>query len=116
MAESGDAGRIGLELGEDRQRIAAGVMAELKEEKFIRGFVSTGSRSHADVKKGVDFFIVKIIGGKYRIIPISITGERYAAKHAERHPEVPIITIGFKEDGLSIRKKIEEAVLHYAHG
>lgn len=87
-------------------------LQELKEEKggIIRDFLQTGDLSFQDIVEGIDFFIVYIDSTRYRICPLSVTGERWVGEHRDRHPEIPVITINLSDTPASIKSKIIEAI------
>jgi len=97
------------EVGKRREEKIKSSLQELKEEGVIRDFLQTDKLSFSDVARGIDFFII-YVGKKYKVCPVSVTGERWAKGDRDRHPEIPIITINFFDTPDSIRSKIMEAI------
>lgn len=110
IARGGD--RFSRRIGEQRERLADKILKELEKSRFIRGFVPSGKISFSDVKKGVDFYVVRI-GEKYQSIPLSITGKAWVKKHEERHPEIPVIEINSWESREMTKKRIMKAITQY---
>ncbi len=97
-------------IGRRREQRAAGVLQKMKNEGLIRDFLPTGDLSFQDVVKGIDFFIVCIDNTRYRICPLSVTGERWLEEHKRRHPEIPVIDIAENDTAASVKRKIMEVI------
>ncbi len=97
------------EIGRRREQKTTVVLQEMKNGRLIQDFRPTGDLSFQNVVKGIDFFVV-YIDTRYRICPLSVTGERWIGGHRDRHPEIPVITINFSDTSASIKSKIMEAI------
>ncbi|MBU2082014.1 hypothetical protein KKH14_01155 [Patescibacteria group bacterium] len=97
-------------IGERREEKIRHSLQELKERGIIRDFLQTDKLSFSDVARGIDFFIIYVGSAKYKVCPISVTGERWAEGDRERHPEIPVVTIDFFDTSDSIKSKIMEAI------
>ena len=97
-------------IGKKREEKVISSLRELKKEGIIRDFLQTGNLSFQDVMEGKDFFLVYIRGAKYRVCPLSVTGERWAEGDRERHPEIPVVTISLSDTSTSIKNKIIEVI------
>lgn len=98
------------EVGKGRQEKMIPLLQELKEGRIIRDFLQTGDLSFQDIMEGIDFFVVYVDDKGYRVIPLSVTGERWIGKHRDRHPEIPVIAVDIFETSDSIKSKIMEAI------
>ncbi len=97
-------------VGRRREQRTAVVLQEMKDEGLIRDFLPAGDLSFSDIEKGIDFFVVYIGSTKYRICPLSVTGEEWVQKHRDQHPEIPIIAINLSDTSASIKSKIMEVI------
>ena len=97
-------------IGKERQKIAILALQELKDKELIYNFWPTSEDSFQDIVKGIDFYVSYFNGARRRVFFFSITGERWAKKDRDRHPNVPVITIDFSDNSDSIKSKIMEAI------
>jgi len=97
-------------IGKKREEKMISSLRELKKEGIIRDFLQTGELSFSDIMRGIDFFIIRVSSAKYKVYPISVTGERWAEGDRERHPEIPVITINLSDTSASIKDKIMEVI------
>ncbi len=97
-------------IGKRREEKLKHSLQELKEEGVIRDFLQTEKLSFPDIARGIDFFIIHVGSARYKVYPISVTGERWAEEDRERHPEVPVITINLSDTSDSIKSKIMEVI------
>lgn len=65
-------------------------------------------------KGGIDVFVIRVGKNKYHVVPLSITGSVWTAKHVKKHPEVPIIEVDFGERYEDIKEKIRKEIRQYA--
>ncbi len=98
------------EIGKGREEKIKSSLQELKEGGVIRDFLQTENLSFPDIARGIDFFVVYVGDAKYRVCPLSVTGERWAMEDRDRHPNVPVITIDFFDTSDSIKSKIMEVI------
>ena len=103
----------GRQTGRKREKIVITALAVLKKSGFIRDFIPPGDLSYPDVERGIDIFVVKVGEARYRVIPLSITGEAWAKEHREAHPNIPVIAVDLEESGTAIQEKIKEAIVKY---
>ncbi len=100
------------EIGRKRQEKMSSLLQELKEGGIIRDFLPAGDLSFQDIVKGIDFFIVYVDRTRYRICPLSVTGERWLEEHKRRHPEISVIDIAENDTAVSVKNKIMEMINH----
>jgi len=98
------------EVGRKRQEKMTSLLQELKDGRIIRDFLPTGDLSFQDIVEGIDFFVVYIDRTRYRICPLSVTGEKWVVEHKLKHPEVPVIDIAENDTAASVKSKIMEAM------
>ena len=98
------------EIGRKRQEKTSLLLQELKEEGSIHDFLPTGDLSFQDIMEGIDFFIVYIDSTRYKICPLSVTGERWIGGHQDRHPEIPVIAINLSDTSAFVKNKIIEVI------
>lgn len=111
IANNGD--WLGRKIGEQREKLVAKILEELKESGIICGFVPSGRHSYPDIKEGVDFYAVRIGEEKYQVVPLSITGKAWVEKHKERHPEIPVVEINSWESYEITKGRIVNAIKQY---
>ena len=98
------------EIGKERQKMAILALQELKDRELIYNFWPTSEDSFQDIVKGIDFYVSYFNGARRRVFSFSITGEKWAKKDRDRHPEVPVVAINLSETSDSIKSKIMEAI------
>jgi len=103
-------GQWSYEVGRRREEKIKFSLQELKKEGIIRDFLQTEKLSFPDIARGIDFFIIYVGSARYKVYPISVTGERWAEEDRERHPEIPVITINLSDTSDSIKSKIMEVI------
>lgn len=84
-------------------------LQDLKDKRIIRDFMETPDLSFSDIVKGIDFYIV-YVDTKYKIYPLSITGERWLEGHELKHPEIPVICVSENDTTASMKEKVLEAI------
>lgn len=113
IASGGKEEAIGRLIGKHREFLVIKILEALKREGIIRDFIAPGNLSYSDLERGIDVFVVKVGESKYHVIPLSVTGKAWAAKHMEKHPEIPVIEIGFKDKYDAIKEKVEKEIRQY---
>ena len=97
-------------IGEKREEKIKYSLQELKKEGLIRDFLQTDRFSFSDIVKGIDFFVICVGNAKYKVYPISVTGERWVREHQLRHPEIPVVAVNLSDTSISIKNKIMEVI------
>lgn len=97
-------------IGKERQKMAILALQELKDKELIYNFWPTSEDSFQDIVKGIDFYVSYFNGARRRVFSFSITGERWAKKDRDQHPEIPVVAINLSETSDSIKSKIMEAI------
>ena len=92
-------------IGAMREEKVMEALKELKQKGEIHDYLPSAKFSHLDLIEGIDFVLV-YINGCYKICRFSVTGEKWVKKHQQRHPEIPVLSIGLKESQKSIKRKI----------
>lgn len=69
-----------------REETVKEVLQEMKERKEIIDFLPTGKLSWADVKEGVDFYVIIVGAGRRRVLPISVLNSKYIEAERQNHP------------------------------
>jgi len=96
-------------IGDERERRVARVLQELKDERVINDFLSTGALSFMDIMRGFDFYVISIHPElKSRIITrLSVTGERWVEKQKKKHPENAVIAVNLGESTEVIKRRLK---------
>lgn len=113
IAIGDEEGSIGRSIGEHREFLTIKILETLRAEKIIRDFIAPGNLSYSDIERGIDVFVIKVGESKYHVIPLSVTGKTWTAKHVKKHPEIPVIEIDFGEKYDAIKEKIEKKIRQY---
>lgn len=92
-------------IGKLREEKVSKALKSLKKKGEIRDYRWLGKLSYYDLIEGADFIFI-YIDGHYKICYFSVTGKRWIEKHQKNHPEVPVLTIGLREEEESIKEKI----------
>ncbi len=98
-------------IGIKRQKKVAEALKWLKNKRIIRDFLETEEMTYPDLIKGIDFYIC-VVKDRYEVYCLSVTGERWVAKHQKRHPENSVIAVDLCESQTSIRQKILGVIQH----
>lgn len=69
-----------------REEAVKDVLQEMKERKEIIDFLPTSKFSWADVKEGVDFYVIVVGAGRRRVLPVSVLNSKYIEAEREKHP------------------------------
>ncbi|MFH1162166.1 MAG: hypothetical protein V1696_02735 [Candidatus Jorgensenbacteria bacterium] len=104
---------LGEFVGRERERLVRAVLEKMERQNAILGFVETGRFSYADVKKGVDFYVVVMRRRRREVVELSVTGPRRVKDHLRRHPEIPVIGVKMNEKIPKVEEKVR-AVLSSA--
>lgn len=79
-------------IGRVRQEIVKELLERLQKKEKISFFNETSKLSHADVIKGIDFYVIVSRVQRYTI-PLSVIGPTSRNEDAKRHPDVPVIIV-----------------------
>jgi len=96
-------------VGKLREKMVSDVLSNMKENKEISDFLSSGNLSSTDIFDGIDFYIV-IIDKEYKSIPISVTGPDFVEEHKRKHPDIPVVAVKLSSSYEEIRTKILEII------
>ncbi|MFH1392964.1 MAG: hypothetical protein ABIG73_01080 [Patescibacteria group bacterium] len=103
-------GHLSCKIGKKREEKIKESLQELKEGGIIRDFLQTNKLSFPDIVRGIDFFVIHVSGAKYKVCPLSVTGERWVKGDQDRHPNVPVVAIDLSDTSNAIKGKIMEAI------
>lgn len=88
-------------VGSFREEVVRKVLTEMKERKEIVDFLPTGKFSWADVRDGVDFYVIVIGVSRRRVLPISVLNLNYLEAEKRKHPRNFFVGVN---DNMSKRK------------
>lgn len=94
-------------VGYFREEVVREVLQEMKEKRRIIDFLQTGRFSRPDVIYGVDFYVIVMVDGRRRVLPISVVNPNFFEKERRKHPKN--FFVGFKSD-ISSKEKAKELI------
>jgi len=86
-----------IERGDEREALVEEILKKMQSNKLILSYIKVPKFSYADIKDGIDFYLIVMRLGRV-VIPLQVTGPHFVSKHKMRHPEIHIVSVPEGED------------------